>query len=298
MTRILYVPSPLAAAVLAVLTAGPMLAQTVPPGTLPFGVYDPYGEYSDVSGVAIEHLFLPWEDVFLPSLSEAETYTKARDRTLLVTIEPWTWTRDERNSPTVLQKGISDGTYDETMRTVCASLATVDVPMTIRWAQEMDDPSGQFIWSNWAPQTYIDAYRHMIEICKVAAPKAKFMWSPLGTETMATYYPGDDYVDVVGLSVFSLQPWEQAKLGRSQSFDDIFGPRYERALQFNKPVVIAELGYVGNLAHVTEWDDAVRSELAKYPKLESVVYFNQQEVYPWPDGFGLPNWRRTVHVLN
>ncbi|SEO15688.1 endoglucanase [Pseudorhodobacter antarcticus] len=273
-------------------------AQSLPPGDLPFGVYDPFGDYSDVSGVATEHLFMPWEDVFLPSLAEAEVYTKARGRNLLVTIEPWTWSRDERNSAKVLQKGIADGSYDDTMRTVCAALATVDVPMTIRWAQEMDDASGQFIWSGWAPQTYVAAYQKMIKICRLAAPKAKFMWSPLGNDSMASYYPGDDYVDVVGLTVFSLQPWEEAIMGRAQSFDDIFGPRYARALQFNKPIVIAELGYIGDSAHVGAWNAAVRDTAQNYPKLTSINYFNQQEVYPWPNGFGLPNWRRVANVLN
>lgn len=298
MKRILSPTFILTSITLASVIANPVATQTVPPGSLPFGVYDPYGEFSGVQDVAIEHLFLPWEDVFLPSLAEAETYTKARNRSVLVTIEPWTWSRDERNSPRTLQNGIADGTYDNTMRTVCAALATVDVPMTIRWAQEMDDASGQFIWAGWTPQTYIDAYRQMIDVCRIAAPKAKFMWSPLGTEAMADYYPGDDYVDVVGLSVFSLEPWEEATLGGAQSFDDIFAPRYQRALQFNKPILIAELGYVGDIAHVTEWDDAVRTSGAKYPELDAVVYFNQQEVYPWPDGFGLPNWRRTSNVLN
>ncbi len=290
--------SSLATIALTAVVACPLAAQMVPPGDLPFGVYDPYGEFSELDGVAIEHLFLPWEDVFLPSLTEAEAYVKARGRTLLVTIEPWTWTRDERNSPSVLQKGIADGTYDDTMRAVCQALSTIDVPLTIRWAQEMDDSSGQFIWAGWEPQTYIDAYRKMNGICREAAPKAKFMWSPLGNETMAEYYPGDDVVDVVGLSVFSLQPWEEAKLGGGQSFDDIFRPRYERALQFNKPIIIAELGYVGTMAHVTEWNDAVRTTAAKYPDLDAAVYFNQREVYAWPDGFGLPDWRRSEHVLN
>lgn len=298
MTHILTHPTSFAAIALAAFIASPVTAQTVPPGELPFGVYDPFGEFSDVKGIAIEHLFLPWEDVFLPSLEEAETYAKTRGRSLLVTIEPWTWTRDERNSPTVLQKGIAEGTYDGTMRTVCQALSTIDVPMTIRWAQEMEDTSGQFIWAGWEPQTYIDGYRKMIEICRTAAPKAKFMWSPLGYENMASYYPGDDYVDIVGLSVFSLQPWEEAKLGGAQSFDDIFGPRYQRALQFNKPIMIAELGYVGTMAHVTEWDDVVRNTAVKYPELEAVVYFNQHEVYPWPDGFGLPDWRRSMNILN
>jgi endoglucanase len=287
-----------AAVAVASLLGSPVLGQTVPTGDIPFGVFDPNGDYSNVSDVAIEHLFLPWEDVFLPSLQEAENYTAERNRSLLVTIEPWTWTRDERNSASVLKAGIENGVYDDTMRTVCAALATVNRPMIIRWAQEMDDASGQFIWAGWEPKDYISAYRRMNDICRAAAPKAQFMWSPLGYENMAEYYPGDAYVDIVGLSVFSLEPWEQQVLHKEQTFNDIFAPRYERALQFGKPIMIAELGYAGDADHIAQWDADVRSQSARYPELEAVVYFNQQEVYPWPDGFGLPNWRRTENVIN
>tara|TARA_R110002072_G_scaffold26754_3_gene88087 strand:- start:3273 stop:4187 length:915 start_codon:yes stop_codon:yes gene_type:complete len=285
------------AGLFALTLAGPSTAQVVPPGDLPFGVYDPNGDFTDLKGVQIEHLFLPWEDVLLPSLFEAETYAKERDRTLLVTIEPWTWSRDERNSPKVLQTGIEAGTYDETMRTVCAALGQLEIPMTIRWAQEMDDKSGQFIWAGWKPESYVSAYRRMNKICRAMAPEAKFMWSPLGYENMADYYPGDDFVDMVGLSVFSHQPWEEAILGESQSFADILGPRYERAMAFGKPIMVAELGFIGNAEHVAQWNADVRSMGATFPALTGVVYFDQKEVYPWPDDFGLPNWRQTENVL-
>ncbi len=272
-------------------------AQTVPPGDLPFGVYDPNGDFSELEGVSIEHLFLPWEDVLLPSLFEAENYAKERGRTLLVTIEPWTWSRDDRNSPTVLREGIQNGTYDATMQNVCSALGQLDIPMTIRWAQEMEDPSGQFIWSNWRPEDYISAFRRMNAICRSNVPAARYMWSPLGYENLADYYPGDDVVDVVGLSVFSFEPWEEAVLNQAQSFEDIFGPRYERAVTLGKPIMVAELGFSGDAEHVAQWNADVRTMSASYPELEAVVYFAQKEVYPWPDGFGYPNWRQTAHVL-
>jgi endoglucanase len=138
----------------------------------------------------------------------------------------------------------------------------------------------------------------MIDICRVAAPDASFMWSPLGFENLADFYPGDDYVDVVGLSVFSLGPWEKQVLGKEQSFDDIFAPRYERALAFGKPIMVAELGFVGDADHIAMWEADVRSKAEKYPELYAIVYFNQREVYPWPNDFGLPDWRRTQNALN
>lgn len=277
--------------------AGPVPALAASQGEMPFGAYDPGGDFANVTNVQIEHLFLPWEDVFLPSLNEADTYALRRDRALLVTIEPWTWSRSERNTPQHLHEGIVNGSYDANMRAICEVLNTLQSPVTVRWAQEMDDNNGQFIWAGWAPADYISAYRRMIDICRAAAPNITVMWSPQGDEGMELYYPGDDYVDLVGLTVFGLQAWDQAHFGHDRSFTDILTPRYDRAAAFGKPIVVAELGYVGNAAYVNAWEDSVRAEHPEYPNLVGVVYFNFPEVYSWPEGFGRPDWRVHERVL-
>jgi endoglucanase len=296
MTSLLRVSS-LAAASAALLFAGGVAA-AAPPGDVPFGVYDPYGDFSDDPEVEIEHLFLPWEDLLLSSLVDADQYALDRDRALLVTIEPWTWSRDERNTAEYLKQGIAEGLYDPNMRVICAVLGSMRSPVTVRWGHEMDDYSGQFIWAGWTPDEYISAYRRMIDICRSEAPDVQYMWSPLGYDYMNEYYPGSDYVDVIGLSVFGLQPWEKAILGGEQTFVDILTPRYERAVQFDKPVVVAELGYVGDEDYVEMWENDVRVEYPRFPRLSGVVYFNQREVYPWPDGFGLPDWRIGSNVID
>nr|WP_255572067.1 glycosyl hydrolase [Celeribacter sp. PS-C1] len=272
-------------------------AQSVPPGELPFGVYDPDGDFTNLQPVVIEHLFLPWEDVLLETLYDADEYAQERNRALLVTLEPWTWSRSERNTARYLQSGIESGRYDPNMKAVCDILGTLQSPVTLRFAHEMDDDNGQFIWAGWEPETYITAYRHMIDVCRDSAPNISVMWSPLGDEGMEDYYPGDDYADIVGLSVFGLQAWDQAKYGKDRNFDDIFAPRYERATQFGKPIAVAELGYVGNADYVDLWKNGVRVVKEDYPQLVGVVYFNYPEVYPWPEGFGTPDWRMKNQIL-
>lgn len=262
-----------------------------PPGDLPFGVYDPGGGFANDTDVQIEHLFLPWEDVFLPSLADADAYAVERGRSVLVTIEPWTWTQDERNTPEILIAGIASGAYDENMRAICGALAEFESPVTIRWAQEMEDASGQFIWADWVPETYVAAYQRVVTVCREVTNKFDYMWSPLGYEDLEAYFPGEEYADVIGLSVFGLQAWELEVLGREQSFRDIFEPRYKRAVQFGLPIAVAELGYVGSDDYVEKWNNEVRQVLEDFSELQAVVYFNQQEVHPWPDGFGLPDWR-------
>jgi endoglucanase len=272
-------------------------AQALPPGTVPFGAYDPGGDFTDEPGLVIEHLFLPWEDVFLPSLNDADAYALERNRALLVTLEPWTWSRSERNTPVYLRNGIARGEYDQNMRDICSVLATLQSPVTLRWGHEMDDDNGQFIWAGWRPEDYISAYRRMTGICREEAPAIQLMWSPLGDEGMEVYYPGDDYVDIVGISVFGLQAWDQAKFDRDRTYSEIMEPRYARAAAFGKPVVVAELGYVGSADYVNDWENSIRVARPDLPNLVGVVYFNQREVYPWPENFGLPDWRINNRII-
>jgi endoglucanase len=286
-----FIPATLAVALLSTMTFA------APPGDLPFGVYDPDGDFANDGEVVIEHLFLPWEDVYLESLYDADEYALERKRALLVTVEPWTWSRSERNTAQYLRRGIEQGEYDANMKAICDILGALKSPVTLRFAHEMDDQSGQFIWAGWNPDTYISAYKHMVDLCKVSAPNITVMWSPLGDENMAKYYPGDDYADLIGLTVFGLQAWDQAKHGGDRSFDDIFAPRYERAAAFGKPVVVAELGYVGKVDYVKAWEGSVRQVKEAYPQLVGVIYFNYPEVYPWPEGFGTPDWRVKNQIL-
>src|SRR5690606_16055607 len=114
-----------------------------------------------------------------------------------------------------------------------------------RWAQEMDDRSGQFTWAFWKPEGYVKAYRHVVDVCRKSLPEAQYMWSPKGDPGLEAYYPGDGYVDVVGLSVFAYQPYDALEVGRDTTFVGRATPGYDRAAGFGKPIVIAELGYEG-----------------------------------------------------
>jgi beta-mannanase len=262
-----------------------------------FGSYDPYGDFSADKSASIEELFLPWEDVDLATLPLADAYALQRGRSLLITVEPWTWSKDWRITPPELRDGILSGKYDANMQAICGLVGQMKSPVTIRWAQEMEDKNGRFTWANWAPKDWISAYKREVDICRKAAPAAKYMWSPKGEEGLEKYYPGDDYVDVIGLSVFGLQKKDNDEAGRDRTFAEMLKPGYDRVAGFNKPIVVAELGYVGKQDYVSKWQDDSRKSYAEFPALTSVVYFNQKEVWPWLGGYGLPDWRVTQHVL-
>ncbi|KAA1183618.1 beta-mannosidase [Rhizobium tropici] len=270
----------------------------ITPQSLPSGAYDPNGDFSNDPNPKIEHLFLPWEDVDLSTLGVADSYARQRGRSLLITVEPWSWARNWRVTPDDLFQGIMDGHYDANMAAICSAAAKLKQPVTIRWAHEMDEKNGQFTWAYWSPSQYVKAYRHAVDVCRRDLPSAKYMWSPMGKEGLEAYYPGDRYVDVVGLSVFGYQPFDQLMLGRDSTFVEATKPGYDRVKAYGKPIVIAELGYQGSEAYVHAWAEEAAKPHDEFKNIAGVVYFDDREVYPWPHGLGRPDWRVVSPLLN
>jgi beta-mannanase len=98
-------------------------------------------------------------------------------------------------------------------------------------------------------------------------------------------------VDFIGLPIFGLQQFDQDHFGRDRSFSEVLQRKYDLVSAFHPPVVVVELGYEGDLNYVRDWAESVAIPHPAFPKLVGVVYFNDKEVYPWPDGYGYPDWR-------
>lgn len=255
------------------------------------GAYDPWGDFADDRRVATEHLFLPWEDVDLGGLAQADNYAAARGRGILITIEPWSWAKDWNVSRTELRNIILSGQRDQNLRAILKVIAGFRRPVTIRWGQEMDNPYGRFTWAGWEPADYIAAYKRMAGIIREMLPKAQLMWSPKGEKNLASYYPGSQYVDVVGLTVFGLERFDVLQFGQARFFAEALKQGYDLTVGYGKPIWVAELGYDGSREYLVRWMNDITRKFPQFPALKQVVYFNDKEVWPWPRGLGLPDWR-------
>ncbi|MGC4389342.1 glycoside hydrolase family 26 protein [Agrobacterium sp. M50-1] len=256
-----------------------------------FGAYDPHGDFTAQTGVASEHLFLPWEDVDLDSLALADAYALERKRNVLITVEPWSWDVNWRLTSDELRRKVMRGDYDQNMQAIAARMSAMKSPLILRWGQEMEDTSGRFSWSGWNPRDYITAYKRMVDMTRKAVPSVKVMWSPKGLDGLQAYYPGDSYADLVGLSVFGLEEYDKIEYGGPKTFTDLLRKGYGLVETFNKPVWVAELGYEGGDSYVRPWMNDVTLKQADFPKLEEVVYFNDKDVHAWPHNLGRPDWR-------
>jgi beta-mannanase len=276
----------------------PLTAAENLPGKLPFGIYDPDGTFADVKGVSIEHVYIPWQDVDLSSLHMADQYALKRGRDLLITVEPWSWSQDWKTTSGQLLKGIVSGAYDSTIKGVCTAVGSLKSKVTIRWAHEMDLNNNRFPWSSWKPADYVAAYRHNAGQCRKYAPNALYMWSPRGEQNLRDYYPGDEYVDAIGLSVLELQQYDIDHFGHARTFAESLRQAYDLVVGYGKPIEVAELAFHGDKAFMDSWRRDMLAAGAEFPALKAVIYFNRVEAFEWPAPYGFPDWRVDANLLD
>lgn len=254
-----------------------------------YGVYDPEERFANSTRIGVEHIFVHWQPSDAARLRYTSEYATSRNRWLMVTVEPWP--AHSRTAETLFSD-ITNGTYDADIANVASTLGALNRPVFIRWGQEMEDPTGRYPWASPDADGYIKAYRYFVAHCRPwAHGRFYFVWSPKGKKNMSAYYPGADYVDYVGVSVYGLEQWDIDHFGKPRDFNERFHEIYSFASDYNKPVMIAELGVAGDSAYRRLWFSQIASALKLFPRLRIVVYFNVEDPEPWPKPYGNPDWR-------
>jgi len=256
------------------------------------GVYDPQNAFVSNSVISVEHIFVQWQlgDAW-HRVRNAMGVAAERDRRLMVTLEPWTKATNWVDGAERLLNEVVDGAFDEEINAVCAEIGNNKNEVWIRWGHEMEDPVGRYPWAQNDPAAYIRAFRHFVQKCRILAPNALYVWSPKGERALHAYYPGDDYVNLVGISVYGMKSWEIAYYGKTRSATENVWEKYERVSKYKKPIVMAELGIYGDTAYIQAWISELSKKIEAFPLIQAIVYFNDQEPHLWPDPYGAPDWR-------
>lgn len=267
----------------------------LPTDQVTFGVYDPHSAFSSDRNVDIEHVFVFWQVLDTAELRRRLANAEKYRRIMMVTVEPYTRAINWRDGGDQLFADIVAGRFRPEIERVCSEFGRFKGRVLVRWGHEMEDPTGRYPWARKDAEGYKAAFRSFVDTCRKLAPNAAFVWSPKGEENLARYYPGDGYVDFVGLSLWGLEKMDRDFFGRGRTFAATFSEKYDRVSAFSKPVIIAELGVSGGKAYRERWFaslfETISSRSSKFAKLRAVVYFNDREPHYWPLGYGSPDWR-------
>ncbi len=145
-------------------------------------------------------------------------------------------------------------------------------------------------------QTYIAAFRRIHDLAETYAPNVAMVYSPNDISNMyvthSDFYPGDDYVDWVGMSTYGNYSGDAN--GQYASMPDAY---YKRGVYENqmikmmdivntygskKPIMISECGFMYNSADGSQSAEHARKSMETfysyvnmlYPQVKAVFYFN------------------------
>lgn len=138
-------------------------------------------------------------------------------------------------------RDILSGELDENVDTLIQYLSTTKATKVfLRLGYEFDNPS--FGYSD-DPAAYKAAFQHVVKKCRSRGPdcynKVEFVWHSWAADrygTLQDFYPGNQYVDWIGVSIFNqFFPWAVGQ-GKLEDVIEVL----EFAQAHNKPTMIAE----------------------------------------------------------
>ena len=201
----------------------------------------------------------------------------------MLTWEPWRKPAHgfhDATQPSARLARIVSGRDDLYIRSWARAAAAYGGPVLMRPMQEMNGS-----WYPWAANTngndaatFVAAWRHIHRIfVRAGARNVLWVWTvhalPGPLRDLRTFYPGSAYVDWVSITVFN---WGTALgWGKWQNIDQLIAPTYEALVEFDKPLMISEIGTVTQGGDAGEWVARTMRRLQfGYPRVKAVVWFD------------------------
>jgi hypothetical protein len=99
--------------------------------------------------------------------------------------------------------GLQKVVDDDYLRQWARDAAKAECPIFLRWASEMNGP-----WTKYSgdPALYREKFALVSKIMKEEAPNVAMVWTPFAEpqNLIDQYYPGDEWVDWVGINIYSV----------------------------------------------------------------------------------------------
>lgn len=162
------------------------------------------------------------------------------------------------------------------------------IPVFLRFGGEMNGN-----WVPWGlqPEKYIEKFKIVHDILAKDAPNVAMVWAPnfFPWDNMANYYPGDDYVDWVGVSAYtSLSYTEETKTMKLNANPIDLLKHIVEGYGDRKPVMIVEgaVSYRSTAEPTIDYTDWGVNNLKRfyqyiplvYPEIKAFYYYDSTGV--------------------
>lgn len=198
---------------------------------------------------------------------------------------------------------------DEYLRGFARAAGETEVPIFLRYASEMN---GAWPAYTGDPEKYIEKWKLVHDVMAEEAPNVIMVWSvfTFPQRTIPIYYPGDEYVDWVGVNIYNVV-YHNNDINQNAEHED---PLELLDFVYNmfsdrKPIQISEYGATHYaVTDGKEHIDFARSKIERmytglpkwYPRVKAVFYFDVNNLINAPEGRKINNYAITDNevILN
>ncbi|PGP11927.1 hypothetical protein COA01_34470 [Bacillus cereus] len=256
----------------------------IPKNHFMMGVYMPKPlEIKELESFSQNHIGA--QMFYKPVNSDYDIYVEqlvAENRLPMVTFLFEKANSDEQQNVTM---EILNGEFDSNFLSWVNGIKKTEAPVFLRLGNEMNGK-----WSAWShkniyndPDLYKLSFKHITDIFrKNEVENAYFVWNPNNFSAPyfewnegAVYYPGDNYVDFVGMTSYN---FGKTKWNDFQSIEDLYEDlywNYSRSF-FAKPLIIGEFGSVEYGGDKAQWILDVFNKIpSKYPNIKAAFWFDE-----------------------
>lgn len=202
-----------------------------------------------------------------------------KGKTLLIYWEAEDYNNEVPNDARFGYDSILAGKWDSYFKQFAAAAKTYGGPVILVPFDEMNDNVSPWdgTVNNNTPAKHIAAFRRIRDIFRTAAPNVKFGWAvnslsvpDVAGNQIENYYPGDSYVDYVGVDGFNFgDPW--------QSFDQVFDPAMKKLVAYNKPIYIFSMASREGDQKADWIKEGLGTHISTYSNVVGWIWFNENK---------------------
>lgn len=182
--------------------------------------------------------------------------------------------------------GIISGKYDSVIRAMAQKLEAARQGRAMQWRPFWEMNGAWMPWNAAKtgndPTKFKQMFRRVVEVGRAAGYGGQFVWSPNAYSSthdtwnaLSAYWPGDDVVDVVGVSAYNGYTANQVPW---RPFSDIVFAVENIATAHDKPLMMSEGSSIEDPAtpgRKAAWIRAMFDYLAATPRWETILWFHR-----------------------
>lgn len=181
---------------------------------------------------------------------------------------------------------IIEGKYDNYLNSLADSFNSYDYPVLFRLNNEMNGEWVLYSSHRIGKDTdlFIECWRYIYDLFREkGVDNLIFVWNPneksfpnFAYNNYLCYYPGNEYVDVVGLTAYNTGNYYRGEVWRSfsEAYDHFY---YDYTKRFKHPMMITEFSCASSGGNKSLWHQDMFRVIEKYDRIKIAVLWNGQD---------------------